>query len=161
MCSENRGGKEDPHTPTGSRARGRAPQKDRAVSAPELLGRLRKLGARVWVEGDRLCLDLPESAATPELEQTLVASKAELLREIHAEARGVPVLRTKVLSKSRHGVEVVEVAPLDPSGPTRWERRLRHGPLALLTDVTTDPRMARAWVAMLRADDDEHEGEKA
>jgi hypothetical protein len=121
------------------------------MSAPELLGRLRKLGARVWVEGDRLCLDLPESAATPELEQTLVASKAELLREIHAQARAVPVLRTKLLCKSRHGVEVLEVAPLDPSGPTRWERRLRHGPLALLTDATNDPDVAKTWVATLEA----------
>ncbi|MFI5364357.1 MAG: hypothetical protein ACHQ4J_01915 [Candidatus Binatia bacterium] len=45
-----------------------------------LLTELRHLGARLQAKGDRLVIDAPKGALTPELRRTLSARKPELLR---------------------------------------------------------------------------------
>ncbi|MGB8645079.1 MAG: amino acid adenylation domain-containing protein [Anaerolineae bacterium] len=48
-------------------------------SLPELVGELRRLQIRVWVEGESLRVSAPQGALTPALRAELVALKAELI----------------------------------------------------------------------------------
>ena len=106
-------------------------------------------GLEVVVEGDRLRYK-PRSAVDPELRERLVAHKAELLHRLKGEAARTPILQSRVLGRGPYGVEIVEIAQLDPPGPTRWERRISFGAVGLVTDATRDPRLAQTWLRTLR-----------
>src|SRR5688572_31641938 len=54
------------------------------MSARELLVQLREKGVDVKANGDRLVIDAPRGAITPDLRDALSANKAELLRILTA-----------------------------------------------------------------------------
>lgn len=57
---------------------------------PELLAELERRDIRIEVEGDRLRVDAPKAAITPELRATLVARKAELVEHFRSRASAAP-----------------------------------------------------------------------
>ena len=64
------------------------------MTATELLSQLRARDIRIWVEDDRLRLNAPKGALTPELQEQLVAHKAEILAYLQTvqTASSLPVL---------------------------------------------------------------------
>src|SRR5215210_2779972 len=54
------------------------------MSARELLVQLREKGVEVKANGDRLVIDAPRGAITPDLRDALSANKAEILRILTA-----------------------------------------------------------------------------
>ena len=111
----------------------------RAVTAVELLARLRALDVRVWAEGTRLRASAPKGVLTAELQASLDARKAEILGLLASfEARphaAAPPLeqcpRTEPLPLSFSQERLWFLDQLDPHNPayvlTASERL--HGPL--------------------------------
>src|ERR1044071_7337010 len=66
----------------------------------EILAKFRRLGVKLWVEGDRLRYSAHKGALTPELTAELTASKAQL----------VQFLRTAKSSETRTPPPVTRVA---------------------------------------------------
>ena len=128
------------------------------MTAAGLLADLRKCGVYLWRDGDLLRVNAPKQLATHELRSELAQHKAELLAELEEEVQTTPILETRVLVRTRAGVEVVEVQPIDPPGPTRWEKHLVRGVVALVGDVTTDQSVAQRWIRARRPADSGDEG---
>ena len=120
------------------------------MSAASLLTELSRLGVSVAGDGERLRYRGPREALTPALLGKLREHKAALLAELD---RQVPIFESRVLIRTQAGTEVVEIKPVSPPGPTRWEKRLVQGACALVGEVTTDPNVARMWVEALQAAD--------
>jgi hypothetical protein len=58
------------------------------MSPRELLVQLREKGVEIKSNGDRLLIDAPKGAITPDLRDALAANKAELLRILNTPAPG-------------------------------------------------------------------------
>lgn len=56
------------------------------MSVTAFLKSLQAQGVRVWVRGDRLCIDAPTGVLTPELKSDLATVKAELLAYLGSNA---------------------------------------------------------------------------
>ena len=126
------------------------------MSAASLLTELSRLGVSVAGDGERLRYRGPREALTPALLGKLREHKAALLAELD---RQVPIFESRVLIRTQAGTEVVEIKPVSPPGPTRWEKRLGFGgACALVGEVTTDLNVARMWVEVLQATDPGDEG---
>ena len=121
------------------------------MNRSSLLAELDELGVQIWAAGDRLRYK-PRSAVDPALQQRLAAHKGEILQQLRSEAHQLPILRPRVLIRSPSGVEIVEIEQVDPPGPTRWERRVCLGAVALVTDITGDRKLARLWAMGLLED---------
>ena len=122
------------------------------MTAVDLLADLRFHDVRLWRDGDRLHVDAPAELATAELRQSVAQHKAEILEQLDLE-QSLPILETRILVRTRAGVEVVQVAQVSPPGPIRWEKRLMRGAVALVGEVTTDQSVARMWAEVLQAAD--------
>src|SRR5687767_8738225 len=83
------------------------------MSARELLVQLREKGVEVKANGDRLVIDAPRGAITPDLRDALSANKAELLQILTAP----PIERTL----TRPEPPLVQ-APMAPPEPVAVER---------------------------------------
>ena len=115
-------------------------------AAAELLAQLADRGVEVTPEDGRLRCRGPRGALTPELRDRLAALKSEVLDELAAEIHTVRLIRTRVLWRGEAGVCVVEIQPLDPPGPPRFERRIVSGAVGLITDASDDPDLASLWI---------------
>lgn len=69
----------------------------------ELLSELRKRGARLWVEDDRLRYRAPEGAMTPELLKQLRTHKAEILAFLQTTGAATTIQRPPLLPVDRTG----------------------------------------------------------
>src|SRR6185503_7888504 len=92
------------------------------MSPRELLVELREKGVEVKANGDRLVIDAPRGAITPDLRDALSANKAELLQILtappieKAAARPAPVLVKEPVAVAEPGPEpeVKREAPRSP-----------------------------------------------
>ena len=128
------------------------------MDAAQILARLRARGAAIWrLKDDRVAV-APRSALDDGLRAALIAHKPDLLAALELESSAIPIVEARPVRRSASGVEVVEIQPVDPSGPTRWEKRLVQGACALVGEVTTDATQARLWVETLEPADSGDKG---
>ena len=120
------------------------------TAASQLLAELNQLGVAVWAVGDHLRFK-PRSAVDPGLLARLRIVKPEILVLLDEEATEVPLVQARVVARSAAGVEVVEVQPINPPGPIRWERRVSFGGVcSLVGDATENEAAAAGWIDVLR-----------
>jgi len=102
------------------------------MTAELLIETLKRSGARMTVNGDRLKIDAPQGLLTPELKEELVARKSEL---IHLLTSSTPGIRDGAL-----------VIPLDTSPKYRWWQG-GQPIVETLADLSAPPEIWRQYAA--------------
>ena len=127
----------------------------------DLLAHLRDRGVELFPEGEnRLRYRAPKGVLTAELKAEIATQKGDILQALDDQQQAkreqdeavVPLLvSSRVVARGIYGLEILEVEPVDPPGPLRWERRAVHGAVALVTDSTDNKALAESWCRSVRS----------
>ena len=73
------------------------------MTPPELLATLRRLRVRIWVDGDRLRVDAPKGAITPQIQAEITRHKSAILDVLDRVSRGSSTDDIPLRPAPRHG----------------------------------------------------------